>query len=1052
MPPVTGVRQLAYGVLGGDRGRPGGWQVIDLTPGVPEHEARLMLEDVCTQLVPVTPMEEFPTPQQVADRQRRLTFRRVGGAGLLGHAVPAGPDATGRPGNVFSHLQLDSRWGVAGGTERPIDWWLAPWEPPYGAAGVAGYRLPEDAPVGDAYEVRSHVLRTMFDVAAAGRADLIAVWLDAIAWALARRRTLGAPRCVVLLTDNPAAAPWWVGIASHLTTPNLSRELSFSTYDRGKDVAGELPGPAGTPPPLVRVVPVEDARLLREPPDDVCVVDMADPPRRVGSRDNGAWSGRGLPGVSVTRWGHSACELLDRGPDGAAQVLRDLDRKALVDREPHPDRPLEWALRDALSPNPVTPSRPARRTQPRTPAPTVRRDEPAYEQTGERVSREPATRPPAAALESLPAREPELAEACADGDLSVLTETAGADDLAVVDAPFQTGEPSPRQEVVRGASSGAIRSIVPDSSRLPPNALTDHPRAEREPAVEPPRRDDAAAPGPAGVPGHEPFAPPVEPELSAGVFSFAARLRALASEAGLSAVDRPDPLPPGLTEIEAEFLAKVLLDAAADVVTRVGRAPAARNAATADLLAAAQRISHHEAGLQRLPVPLSEESADLLATRVRLLCRHALQHLSHVPTGEVDDERLRVEMGSLRTPVVIHSLAPALEDFLARRPSVPDPADLGTRPHPLLYHRIARAENWDHHLAGHRLLVAETRLAVLRASAATTARPEDRQLRLLAARAQLDAFGPDATIDWLRRLADEIWGSADSADARSDHVLGEFADVALEPPDRVRTRAWPVLLLAWWPRMLWIDDDEARRRCADRLAGQVERMTTNEPGHRDRWPVVARYLRLLSRGVDGDDADALLLAVRLAAELSSDAGPREADPWVARALAPWATLAAIRAATDPPFAGRLWDRANHAAIFRVIRLAAPGVTARQGWPEALRRLVEGSPASTAEPRGVTMWRLCLMYARNGEAGLASIQKAVFLSVTDSRDARLGDTLAAVAVRSFLDLSSGSDYQRRLIDAATREERLSSSEKRVAEEFLRPTPRIPDGPTWSGDHR
>src|SRR4051794_40914512 len=100
-----------------------------------------MRAGVSTRLDTLERLDEFPTTAALAARTRRLAFRYDDdGGSVWWHAVEAGKDATGRPGNVFTHSVA-----MSGLPERlrPIDLWRSPsWLTPFGQTEVAAATLP----------------------------------------------------------------------------------------------------------------------------------------------------------------------------------------------------------------------------------------------------------------------------------------------------------------------------------------------------------------------------------------------------------------------------------------------------------------------------------------------------------------------------------------------------------------------------------------------------------------------------------------------------------------------------------------------------------------------------------------------------------------------------------------------------------------------------------------------------------------------------------------------------------------------------------------------
>lgn len=138
--------QLLYGSADGIEGRTsGGWGVIRTTPGI-DPTRRDLLASLASVHLPQT-MPQFPSAQDLARRSRRFRSRPMGPEVAICMSVEAGPDHTGRPGNVISHCAaVPLRRDL-----RTVDWFFSPgWVLPHGAQQVARATLSETvaAPAG----------------------------------------------------------------------------------------------------------------------------------------------------------------------------------------------------------------------------------------------------------------------------------------------------------------------------------------------------------------------------------------------------------------------------------------------------------------------------------------------------------------------------------------------------------------------------------------------------------------------------------------------------------------------------------------------------------------------------------------------------------------------------------------------------------------------------------------------------------------------------------------------------------------------------------------
>lgn len=134
--------QLLYGSADGIKGRQrGGWGVIQETPPLtPERREQLA---VLASVYLKQTMPQFPSASDLARRVRRFRSGPAGDETIVCMSAEAGPDHTGRPGNVISHCAAVP---VSTGL-RPIDWFFSDgWVLPFGAHRVADAALVADLP------------------------------------------------------------------------------------------------------------------------------------------------------------------------------------------------------------------------------------------------------------------------------------------------------------------------------------------------------------------------------------------------------------------------------------------------------------------------------------------------------------------------------------------------------------------------------------------------------------------------------------------------------------------------------------------------------------------------------------------------------------------------------------------------------------------------------------------------------------------------------------------------------------------------------------------
>jgi hypothetical protein len=312
-------------------GSAGGWQVKETNGALTADETRLLVAHVQTVFAPPQPLPQYPTPEQVAALPRRLAYRRTGGnAAAYWHSVPAGADATGRPGNVFTHVLYDRVAAEATPAFRPIQLWRSErWLCPYGKAAVAAAELPHDPPGPGTAVTADSVIEFALDTRT-WRLGVLFGLLDAVAAALD-----GGPG-VLLGVESADAAAQWIGLISFLMSAGTARALSFSTFDRAEQL-GPVPG-AGQ---QLTAVPRED---LDRAPAGVLAIDETE---MLSLGEFGGEPHRTAAGqpIDATAWSAMAqVALLDRA--SARLLLADIDAFAaqVTDNGLHPAWPMALSV------------------------------------------------------------------------------------------------------------------------------------------------------------------------------------------------------------------------------------------------------------------------------------------------------------------------------------------------------------------------------------------------------------------------------------------------------------------------------------------------------------------------------------------------------------------------------------------------------------------------------------------------------------------------------------------------------------------------------------
>lgn len=232
-PPPSRCAQLIYTSFDDGAGR-GGWQVKQVVGDVTAAEQDALVGRVVTRFDLEPRLPDFPTREQIAGRPARLTYARLGGLGAFWHTIAAGPDASGRPGNVFAHIAVD-RAGPTVMSYRPIVLWgSADWLRPYGPTEVAdtvltGNDLPAPGPDLSARGTIDFLTDPELD-----RQGVFRVLLDATAEAIDTGGT------VVLLTRCHQDSASWIAAVSHFLPLSMTHRFAWTTHDRPDQAAFDI--------------------------------------------------------------------------------------------------------------------------------------------------------------------------------------------------------------------------------------------------------------------------------------------------------------------------------------------------------------------------------------------------------------------------------------------------------------------------------------------------------------------------------------------------------------------------------------------------------------------------------------------------------------------------------------------------------------------------------------------------------------------------------------------------------------------------------------------
>lgn len=321
--------QLTYASFDAEGGR-GGWQVKQTSGDLGIDERDQLSARVVTSFNSHVPVPQFATDDELANLPRRFSYTLdQAGTATYWHAVQAGTDSTGRPGNVFTHIVLDRRPREQTPVVRPIELWRSPdLLVPFGAARVAAAILTaEPFPrLGAVVTLQSTIAFVLDDTT--WRVGLLCVLMDAIAEALA------GGRHIVFLAESPDSAARWLGAVAHLTSASSSRQLSWSLYERA----------AGLDAVWARgihfaAVPVHDAYLITATADVIVIREDETP--LLGAVGDGPHTTQAGSQVAVTEWSEMA-QMVLVDPDIAEATLTRMNE--IIPRVGDRELALDWPL------------------------------------------------------------------------------------------------------------------------------------------------------------------------------------------------------------------------------------------------------------------------------------------------------------------------------------------------------------------------------------------------------------------------------------------------------------------------------------------------------------------------------------------------------------------------------------------------------------------------------------------------------------------------------------------------------------------------------------
>lgn len=223
--------QLTYSSFDRDQGA-GGWQIKDLTGEPSEEESKLLQTSVVTGFDFHGETSTYPSTEEISSWPRRFSFRRTPLGGHFVHAVQAGRDSTGRPGNTYSHVVLDRSMARSVSADYlPIDLWRSDaFDTPYGVEQVLETEI-SSSPA--AYPGPFAGMSTALNIMAMpGYREPLLAALDAV------ESVQHGQGMLVLVTDRQDWAALLVSAVCRLMSPGVARSLSFSLYERAAALGG----------------------------------------------------------------------------------------------------------------------------------------------------------------------------------------------------------------------------------------------------------------------------------------------------------------------------------------------------------------------------------------------------------------------------------------------------------------------------------------------------------------------------------------------------------------------------------------------------------------------------------------------------------------------------------------------------------------------------------------------------------------------------------------------------------------------------------------------
>ncbi len=264
---------ITYASFAADEGvSSGGWR-IGQRVGVGEDDAEELVK-----LAPVQLASDVPVPRYVDETTRKRLVRRatwartpgLGGGYVFVHSTPAGNDASGRSGNVFSSMYVFSEAAMR--ETRPVQLidspsLLVPFNKEVNRATVDSRELvlnPENNP--------QDALAALMAAHSQGFThvrDIVATVLDAL---------YTSPN--VVIGDDPRNAGAWLTLITYALDRSTARDISWSTYERLASFRGAGAGAGG-----IAFIPAHEMEALRQESSGLVAIDARAGVRRGQWRD-----------------------------------------------------------------------------------------------------------------------------------------------------------------------------------------------------------------------------------------------------------------------------------------------------------------------------------------------------------------------------------------------------------------------------------------------------------------------------------------------------------------------------------------------------------------------------------------------------------------------------------------------------------------------------------------------------------------------------------------------------------------------------------------------